>query len=201
MRRKNGMRDWIRTYIKKQPYNPLLTEFERNELLIDDFNDWFKRDSTLSLSVSRLSPNRLRMICKGVYMGGDITLRLDKNASEEQILTGLEAFKNDIFTVGREFKVFYPEKDITFLRYIQETNLSCNIVYRVGIEEKTVNYRPCGYPLAEALHDYLLQEADGQVISGTFVVGDRKFIQLLNENRGKKVHVAIEPFRTVRGIS
>lgn len=201
MKWKEKTQDFVRTYIKKQPYNPQLTDAERNDLLIGDFNNWLRRDTALALSVARFSPNRNRLICKGVYIGGEITLRLDKNSGEQQVLREIEDLKNDIFTVGREFKAFYPAKEISFVRFYTSTNLSYDIVYRVGAEEKTVNYRPYGYPLEDSLKNFFIREAEGQVIAGTFIVGERKFIQLLNENRGKAAHIEIEPHRAVRGVS
>lgn len=198
---KERVNNFIRTYIKKQPYNTQLTEAEQNELLVADLNGWLRRDMGFSLSVTRFTPNRSRVICEGTYIGGKVTLRVDKNIEEQTLLQQIEDCKNDIFTVEREFKKFYAGKELTFLRFSTTSNLSYDIVFRVGAEEKIINYRTYGYPLEDSLQDFFRNERENQVIAGTFVVGDKRFIRLLNDNLGKEARIEIEAHPPVRGVS
>jgi hypothetical protein len=141
--------------------------------------------------VKKLTPNKSRVMCEGNYMGGVVRLRIDKNSSSEKVHDFLRSLKEDIQYIQQQFVSFYPNQNISFVSFTTVVNLSHRVIFRVGNENKEVSYRLDRKFLDESLHSFFINEKNLSAIKGEFKIGEKQFISLMNEHKGKQIHIEI----------
>lgn len=170
-----------------------LSEMEWNNSCESTFHVAVMNEPDMKLKLTQPVNYRTRITAEGTFLGGQVCLRFDKGLSNYEMLSYFEEMKDTMLYFMNTVKREFPDKEVTFVRFENNSDYSTSIHFLINGLSKEITYRPTkiNFSLENEFNRFVRREQNYPDIVGTFLIGEERLEEILKENKGRHIEISI----------